>query len=118
MFHSPFVFLKIDDQIKLLKNSWVDILLLDLTWKQCHSIELPGESIIGVNDQIIRVNQVKHQQLHDILKALMRCVTHFRSVNLQYAEYLALKYLVLFDPGMKKAILKIKFNFCILNILN
>ena len=26
--------IKIDDQIKLLKNSWVDILLLDLMWKQ------------------------------------------------------------------------------------
>lgn len=30
----------------------------------------------------------------------MRCVTHFKSVNWQYAEYLALKYLVLFDPDV------------------
>jgi hypothetical protein len=38
-------------------------------------------------------------KLQEICKSFMRCVTHFRSVNWQYAEYLALKYLVLFDPG-------------------
>jgi hypothetical protein len=45
----------------------------------------------------------------------MRCVTHFRSVNLQYAEYLALKYLVLFDPGMRTQIyFKPQFSLLIL----
>lgn len=92
--------IKIDDQIKLLKNSWVDILLLDFMWKQCRSPDIPSDSIICVNEQIIRISQIKHQQLYNILKALMRCVAHFRSVNLQYAEYLALKYLVLFDPDV------------------
>jgi hypothetical protein len=32
-----FIHFKIDDQIKLLKSSWVEILLLDWTWKQCKS---------------------------------------------------------------------------------
>ena len=91
--------IKIDDQIKLLKNSWVDILLLDLMWKQCRS-DCPSDTIVCVNDQIIKLSQIKHQPLYEILKALMRCVAHFRSVNWQYAEYLALKYLVLFDPDV------------------
>ena len=83
----------------MLKNSWVDILLLDLMWKQCRS-ELANDSvIICVNNQAIRISSIKHQQSNEIGKALMRCVAHFRSVNWQYAEYLALKYLVLFDPG-------------------
>jgi len=91
--------IKIDDQIKLLKNSWVDILILDLMWKQCRS-EFSNESvIIGINNQPIRISSIKHQTLADICRAFMRCVAHFRSVNWQYAEYLALKYLVLFDPG-------------------
>lgn len=90
--------IKIDDQIKLLKNSWIDILLLDLMWKQCRT-ENTNEAIICVNDQLIRLSSIKHSKLHDICKAFMRCVSHFRSVNWQYPEYLALKYLVLFDPG-------------------
>jgi hypothetical protein len=40
----------------------------------------------------------------------MRCVAHFKSVNWQYPEYLALKYLVLFDPGKFKLMHK-KFIF-------
>jgi len=91
--------IKIDDQIKLLKNSWVDILLLDLMWKQCRS-ENSNESIICVNDQLIRLSSIKHPKLYEICKAFMRCVSHFRSVSWQYAEYLALKYLVLFDPDV------------------
>jgi hypothetical protein len=46
IFKLIFIF-KIDDQIKLLKNSWVDILLLDLMWKQCRS-ENSNESVICV----------------------------------------------------------------------
>lgn len=91
---------KIDDQIKLLKNSWIDILLLDLMWKQCRSNELSGDTIVCVNDQAIKIGGIKHAQLGDICKAFMRCVAHFKSVNWHYAEYLALKYLVLFDPGL------------------
>lgn len=92
--------IKIDDQIKLLKNSWVDILILDLMWKQCRS-EFSNESvIIGVNNQPIRISSIKHQGLAEICRAFMKCVAHFRSVNWQYAEYLALKYLVLFDPDV------------------
>lgn len=40
--------IKIDDQIKLLKNSWIDILLLDLMWKQCRSECSSTNSIILV----------------------------------------------------------------------
>lgn len=71
-------------------------------WKQCRT-ECVGQSmdaIICVNDQIIRISSIKNPQMYEIAKAFMRCVSHFRSVNWQYAEYLALKYLVLFDPGL------------------
>jgi hypothetical protein len=89
---------KIDDQIKLLKNSWLDMLLLDLMWKQMRSGA--DESVIAcVNGQPLRVCSIRHQGLSEIAKAFMRCVVHFRAANWQYAEYLALKYLVLFDPG-------------------
>ncbi|RNA23015.1 nuclear receptor subfamily 5 group A member 2-like [Brachionus plicatilis] len=92
--------IKIDDQIKLLKNSWIDILLLDLMWKQCKTEFINYESIIFINDQTVRINSIKNQQLNEIARSFMRCVGHFKSVNLQYAEYLALKYLVLFDPDV------------------
>nr|ASL70492.1 nuclear receptor [Brachionus rotundiformis] len=92
--------IKIDDQIKLLKNSWIDILLLDLMWKQCKTEFINYESIIFINDQTIRINSIKNQQLNEIARSFMRCVSHLKSVSLQYAEYLALKYLVLFDPDV------------------
>lgn len=55
-----------------------------------------------VNDQSIKMSAIKHPQLVEICKAFMRCVGHFKSVSWHYAEYLALKYLVLFDPGKNK----------------
>jgi len=92
--------IKIDDQIKLLKNSWVDILLLDLMWKQCRSDISFNDSIICVNEQIIKINSIKNQALYEICKAFISCVIHFRTIQWQYPEYLALKYLVLFDPDV------------------
>lgn len=70
-------------------------------WKQCKTEFINYESIIFINDQTVRINSIKNQQLNEIARSFMRCVSHFKSVNLQYAEYLALKYLVLFDPGNK-----------------
>jgi hypothetical protein len=91
--------IKIDDQIKLLKNSWVDILLLDLMWKQCRNGLDSMDTIVCVNEQVIKISSIRNVQLNEIARAIMRCVAHFRTVQWQYAEYLALKYLVLFDPG-------------------
>lgn len=68
-------------------------------WKQCKTEFINYESIIFINDQTVRINSIKNQQLNEIARSFMRCVNHFKSVSLQYAEYLALKYLVLFDPG-------------------
>nr|ASL70524.1 nuclear receptor [Brachionus calyciflorus] len=92
--------IKIDDQIKLLKNSWIDILLLDLMWKQCKSENSNLDTIVFVNDQVIRASTIKHQQLNEIARNFIRCVSHFKSCDLKYSEYLALKYLVLFDPDV------------------
>ena len=68
-------------------------------WKQCKSENHNQDIIVYVNDQIIRICTIKHPLLNEIARNFMRCVSHFKSVNLKYAEYLALKYLVLFDPG-------------------
>lgn len=115
--------IKIDDQIKLLKNSWVDILLLDLMWKQCKTASMAAaaaaatasnnpsaaleqfllnnnDTIYCVNDQFIKLSTIKNQQMYELSKGFMRCVSHFKACNLQYPEYLALKYLVLFDPDV------------------
>jgi hypothetical protein len=56
-----------------------------------------------VNEQKIRLSSIKNELLSDIGKSFLRSVSHFKSVNLQYAEYLSLKYLVLFDPGNLKS---------------
>lgn len=100
--------IKIDDQIKLLKNSWIDILLLDLMWKQCKA-NCSDDTIVCVNEQGIRVSSIKHDLLAKIAVDFLRCAGHFKSVNWQYPEYLALKYLVLFDPGKTRILLKPQF---------
>lgn len=73
-------------------------------WKQCKAplsdLFNPNETILCVNDQYIKLSSIKHQQLYEICKAFMRCVSHFRTCSFQYPEYLALKYLVLFDPDV------------------
>lgn len=39
-----FISLKIDNQIKLLKAAWIEILIIDLIWKQCQQ---PKETCVN-----------------------------------------------------------------------
>ncbi len=52
-----------------------------------------------MNDQVIKLSSIKNEQVYDIVKRFLQGVAEFRSINLDYTEYLALKCLVLFDPG-------------------
>lgn len=53
-----------------------------------------------MNDQLIKLSCIKHEGLYEIIKKYLHCINELRQVNWQYAEYLALKYLVLFDPDV------------------
>ncbi len=52
-----------------------------------------------MNDQVIKLSSIKNEQVYDILKRFLHGVAEFRSINLDHTEYLALKCLVMFDPG-------------------
>jgi hypothetical protein len=53
-----------------------------------------------MNDKMIKISSIKNQLLAETAKKYLNCVCALRSINWKYPEYLALKYLVLFDPGM------------------
>jgi hypothetical protein len=53
-----------------------------------------------MNDQMVKISSIKNQQLAETAKKYVNCVCSLRSINWKYPEYLALKYLVLFDPGL------------------
>jgi hypothetical protein len=53
-----------------------------------------------MNDQVIKLSAIKNEQVHEIVKRFLHGVAEFRAINLEYPEYLALKCLVLFDPGI------------------
>ena len=53
-----------------------------------------------MNDQIIKISSINNLQLIETAKMYVSCVCALRSINWKYPEYLALKYLVLFDPGL------------------
>ncbi|CAF0787045.1 unnamed protein product [Didymodactylos carnosus] len=91
----------IDNQIKLLKAAWIEILIIDMIWKQCQQ---PKESCIGcvvsANGQLLNINQIENTTVKKLAERYLQCVNEFRNLQWQYPEYLALKYLVLFDPDV------------------
>lgn len=94
--------IQIDNQIKLLKAAWIEILIIDLIWKQCQQ---PKETcmncIVSANGQLLNINQIQNQAVKKLAERYLQCVNDFRQLHWQYPEYLALKYLVLFDPDVQ-----------------
>lgn len=54
-----------------------------------------------MNNQLIKLNSIKNGKLYEIAEMYLNIVKAFRIINFHYPEYLALKYLVLFEPGKK-----------------
>ncbi|CAF1637983.1 unnamed protein product, partial [Adineta ricciae] len=94
--------IQIDNQIKLLKAAWIEILIIDLIWKQCQQ---PKETcvncIVSANGQLLNINQIQNPAVKKLAERYLQCVNDFRQLQWQYPEYLALKYLVLFDPDVQ-----------------
>jgi len=94
--------IQIDNQIKLLKAAWIEILIIDLIWKQCQQ---PKESclncIVSANGQLLNINLIQNPAVKKLAERYLQCVNDFRQLQWQYPEYLALKYLVLFDPDVQ-----------------
>jgi len=51
---------------------------------------------------LLNINQIQNPSVKKLAERYLQCVNDFRQLQWQYPEYLALKYLVLFDPGRKK----------------
>jgi hypothetical protein len=94
--------IQIDNQIKLLKAAWIEILIIDLIWKQCQQ---PKETcvncIVSANGQLLNINLIQNLAVKKLAERYLQCVNDFRQLQWQYPEYLALKYLVLFDPDVQ-----------------
>jgi hypothetical protein len=94
--------IQIDNQIKLLKAAWIEILIIDLIWKQCQQ---PKETcvncIVSANGQLLNINLIQNSAVKKLAERYLQCVNDFRQLQWQYPEYLALKYLVLFDPDVQ-----------------
>jgi hypothetical protein len=94
--------IQIDNQIKLLKAAWIEILIIDLIWKQCQQ---PKETcvncIVSANGQLLNINLIQNPAVKKLAERYLQCVNDFRQLQWQYPEYLALKYLVLFDPDVQ-----------------
>ena len=88
---------QVDDQMKLLQNSWSDLLVLDHMHQRMHN-GLPDEmtlangqkfdlltlALLGVPSTADAMNQVQHR---------------FLELKLDSLEYLCLKFLLLLNPG-------------------
>lgn len=94
--------IQIDNQIKLLKAAWIEILIIDLIWKQCQQPkETCANCIVSANGQLLNINLIQNPAVKKLAERYLQCVNDFRQLQWQYPEYLALKYLVLFDPDVQ-----------------
>ncbi|KAI0987646.1 hypothetical protein GJ496_003672 [Pomphorhynchus laevis] len=91
----------IDDQIRLLKSSWVEILVLDIIWKQlCYHDNLPDMSLVIYSNQIVNLVDVHDIAVVNLIKQFKDFIMDFRGLSMDYAEYLVLKQIILFDPDV------------------
>uniref|UniRef100_A0AAY5EMC2 Nuclear receptor subfamily 5 group A member 2 n=1 Tax=Electrophorus electricus TaxID=8005 RepID=A0AAY5EMC2_ELEEL len=94
--------LKVDDQMKLLQNSWSELLILDHIFRQVmHAKE---GSILLVTGQQVDYALIASQAgatLNNLLSHAQELVSKLRSLQLDQREFVCLKFLVLFSLDVK-----------------
>ncbi|XP_022248953.1 nuclear hormone receptor FTZ-F1-like [Limulus polyphemus] len=88
--------LKVDDQMKLLQNSWSDLLLLDHMYHRIHNC-LQEETILP-NGQKFDLLEMALLGLRSLSEQFHRLSVRLQDLKFDRIDYICLKMLILLDP--------------------
>ncbi|XP_013388792.1 steroidogenic factor 1 isoform X2 [Lingula anatina] len=91
--------LKVEDQMKLLQNSWSELLIMDFLFKQMKNKSWPSDIVLPTG-QLLRAEYMNSLDVVDIKNRLSDLVKKFQELKLDHNEYLCLKYLLLLNPDV------------------
>ncbi|GFR62387.1 nuclear receptor subfamily 5 group A member 2 [Elysia marginata] len=90
--------IKVEDQMKLLHNSWSEILILDFIYRQIHNIW--GKDIISPNGQSIGFDVLDKLGLMDVKAKVFELIKKGKELKMDFNEYMCLKFLILLNPDV------------------
>ncbi|ESO83898.1 hypothetical protein LOTGIDRAFT_196914 [Lottia gigantea] len=90
--------MRVEDQMKLLQNSWSEILFLDFVYRQVH--DCWGSEIVLENGQKINLDILDKLGLGDLKTRLLELIKKTKEVNLDIHEYACLKFIILLNPDV------------------
>ncbi|XP_059170743.1 nuclear receptor subfamily 5 group A member 2-like [Physella acuta] len=90
--------IKVEDQMKLLHNSWSEILILDFIYRQIHNIW--GKEINTPNGPGIGFEILDKLGLGDVKAKVFELIKKGRELKMDFNEYMCLKFLILLSPDV------------------
>jgi nuclear receptor subfamily 5 group A protein 3 len=94
--------LKVDDQMKLLQNSWSDMLVLDHIHQRLHN-QLPDETTLhnGQKFSLLSLGLLGIPSLADHFTELQN---KLQELKFDVGDYICMKFLLLLNPGKEKEV--------------
>ncbi|CAG5115194.1 unnamed protein product [Candidula unifasciata] len=90
--------IKVEDQMKLLHNSWSEILILDFIYRQVHNVW--GKEIVTPSGDVIGLDILDELGLGDVRAKVFELVKKGRELKLDLTEYMCLKFIILLNPDV------------------
>lgn len=90
--------IKVEDQMKLLHNSWSEILILDFIYRQVHNVW--GKEIVTPNGPGIGFEILDKLGLGDVKAKVFELIKKGRELKMDFTEYMCLKFLILLNPDV------------------
>nr|AID52855.1 fushi-tarazu transcription factor 1 [Tigriopus japonicus] len=91
--------LKVDDQMKLLQNSWSEMLILDQIHQRLHN-HLPDETTLP-NGQKFELLSLALLGVPSMLDAFQEITNKLNSLKFDSADYVCLKFILLLNPDVR-----------------
>ncbi|XP_038063498.1 nuclear receptor subfamily 5 group A member 2-like isoform X3 [Patiria miniata] len=93
--------LKVEDQMKLLQNSWSQLLVFDHLYRQSHH---HGDGILLITGQTIDSTMLPiglaAMGMGDLTDQMVRIIARMRDLKIDHKEYVCLKFLILLNPDV------------------
>jgi nuclear receptor subfamily 5 group A protein 3 len=90
--------LQVDDQMKLLQNSWSEMLILDQIHQRMHN-HLPDETTLP-NGQKFELLSLAILGVPSMLDAFQEVTAKLSALKFDSADYVCLKFILLLNPGI------------------
>ena len=97
---------QVDDQMKLLQNSWSEMLIMDQIHQRMHN-HLPDETTLP-NGQKFELLSLALLGVPSMLDAFQEITAKLTALKFDSADYVCLKFILLLNPGTNT----LGFTFC------